>query len=277
GLYHLYRYRRWEDVRLVFIPEEEIAFFGGDPDNYEYPRWNYDVSFFRVYDDGAPAPTPDYFRWSKGGAKEGDLIFMSGNPGQTQPQLTVAPLRYQRDVVLPEWGLRLAEQRGFLAEFRRRGAEEARIAANKLYSVENNLKRAKGQARAVGAATFMAAREAAEKELRARVAADPARQAKYGAAWDEIEKATDAYLAFRVERRCLGGQRALSNPSDEAPWGFASKLFAAARTLVRGRGERKLPNGQRLTEFQDANLPSLTKNLLSEAPIYDALEMATLG
>ena len=80
GLYHLYRYRRWEDVRLVFIPEEAIAFFGGDPDNYEYPRWNYDVAFFRVYDDGAPAATPDHFGWSKGGAKEGDLIFMSGNP-----------------------------------------------------------------------------------------------------------------------------------------------------------------------------------------------------
>ncbi len=277
GLYHLYRYRRWEGVRLVFAPELAIAFFGGDPDNYEYPRWNYDVSFLRVYDGGRPAATPDYLRWSKAGAKEGDLIFMSGNPGKTSRQLTVAQLRYQRDVVIPEWGLRLAELRGFLTAFRQRGAEEARIASNKLNTAENSLKRAKGQARVLADPAFMAAREAAEKDLRARVAADPALQARCGAAWDEIAKATAAYLAFRVELRYLEDSRELSDPTDEAPWGFDSRLFAAARTLVRGRSERKLPAGERLREYQDAMLPELTRNLLSEAPIYPELEIATLG
>src|SRR5262249_15612614 len=229
GLYHLYRYRRWDDVRLVFVPEESIAFFGGDPDNYEYPRWNYDVSFLRIYDDGKPAATLDYFRWSKSGPKEGELIFMTGTPGKTNRQMTAAQLRYQRDVVIPEWGLRLAEQRGFLTAFRERGPESARIALGKLFTVENNLKRAKGQARVLADPAFVPAREAAEKELRARIAADPQKQALYGGAWDEIDKATRAFLEFRTELRYLEDSRELADPTDEAPWGFDSRLFVAAR------------------------------------------------
>jgi len=277
GLYHLYRYRRWEDVRLVFAPEESVAQFGGDPDNYEYPRWGYDLSFFRVYEDGKPAATPDYFRWSKAGAKEGDLIFMSGNPGRTSRLLTLAQLRFERDVVIPEWGLRLAEQRGYLVGFRQRSPEAARVALGKLLSAENNLKRAKGQGRALANPAFMAAREAAEKDLRARVAADPAKQARYGAAWDEIEKATNDYAGFRSELRFLEDSRELADPTEEAPQAFDSRLFAAARVLVRARTERKLPAEQRLREFQDASLPGLTKKLVSEAPISEELEIATLA
>ena len=277
GLYHLYRYRRWDDVRLVFAPEEAIASFGGDPDNYEYPRWAYDVSFFRVYENGKPAVTPHFFRWSKTGAQEGDLVFMSGNPGKTGRLLTVAQLRYQRDVVIPEWGLRLGEQRGYLLGFRQRGPEQARISLNKLLTVENNLKRAKGQWRVLADPGFMAAREKAEKELQARLAADPARQDRYGAAWDEVERATTAYLGFRTELRYLEDSRELVDPVEEAPWAFDSKLFAAARQLVRGRTERKLPPEHRLREFQEASLPTLTRNLFSTAPIHDELEIATLG
>ncbi|HKA90171.1 MAG TPA: S46 family peptidase [Haliangiales bacterium] len=277
GLHHLYRYRRWNDVRLVFVPEEAIAFFGGDLDNYEYPRWNYDVSFFRAYEDGKPAATPDYFRWSKGGAKEGDLIFMSGNPARTGRLLTVAQLRYQRDVVIPEWALRLAEQRGFLTGFAARGAEQARISLGKLLVVENNFKRARGQGRALADPAFMAAREAAEKELRARVAADPSAQGRFGAAWDDIDKATAGYVAFRSEMRYLEDSRELADPIDEAPWGFDSRLFVAARVLVRARVERALPAAQRLREFQDASLPALAQKLTSTAPIYPELEIATLA
>jgi hypothetical protein len=277
GLYHLYRYRRWSDVRLAFVPEDAIASFGGDPDNYEYPRWAYDVSFLRVYQDGKPAATPDFFRWSKSGAKEGDLIFMSGNPGRTSRLLTVAQLRYQRDVVIPEWGLRLAEQRGYLVGFRERGSEQARISLTKLLIVENNLKRARGQARVLASPSFMAAREAAERELRERIAADPDKRARYGGAWDEIDKATKAFLAFRSELRYLEDSRELADPIDEVPWGFDSRLFAAARVLVRARGERKLPADQRLREFQDASLPGLSKKLTSEAPISEELEIATLA
>jgi peptidase S46-like protein len=277
GLYHLYRYRRWDDVRLVFVPEEAVAFFGGDPDNYEFPRWDYDVAFFRVYDGDQPAATPDYFRWSKGGAREGDLIFMSGDPGRTSRLLTSAQLRYQRDVVLPEWGLRLAEQRGYLTAFRQRGPEAARTAANKLFAVENNLKRAKGQARVLADPAFLAARDAAEKQLRARVAADPARRARYGGAWDEIEKATKAYLGFRAELRYLEDAGELGDPVQRLAWGFDSRLFAAARTLVRASAERKLPDERRLRELQEASLPDVSRTLLSPAPIHAELEIATLA
>ncbi|HET9155350.1 MAG TPA: S46 family peptidase, partial [Myxococcaceae bacterium] len=276
GLYHLYRYRRWSDVRLVFLPEYAIAQFGGDPDNYEYPRWGFDVSFLRVYEDGKPATTPEYFRWSRTGASEGDLVFMSGDPGKTLRLLTMAQLRYQRDVVIPEWGLRLSELRGYLQGFRQRGPEQARIALDALESVENNLKRAKGQWRVLSDPKFMADKERAEKTLRARASADP-RQKERSRAWDEIERATNEYLGFRSEFRYLEDQGELTNPVDEKPWGFDSRLFVAARELVRGRTERKLPSEQRLREFQDASLPALTSDLFSTAPVHAELETATLG
>jgi peptidase S46-like protein len=276
GLYNLYRYRRWNDVRLVFVSEDAISNFGGDLDNYEYPRWALDVAFLRVYEDGKPAATPEYFRWSRTGANEGDLVFMTGNPGKTLRLLTMAQLRYQRDVVIPEWGLRLSELRGYLQGFRQRGPEQARIALNALQSVENNLKRAKGQWRVLSDPKFMADREREEKTLRSRASADP-RQKERSRAWDEIERATSEYLGFRSELRYLEDQGELASPVAEKPWGFDSRLFVAARELVRARTERKLPSEQRLREYQDASLPALTSDLFSTAPVHAQLETATLG
>jgi hypothetical protein len=276
GLYHLYRYRRWNDVRLVLVSEDAISNFGGDLDNYEYPRWALDVAFLRVYEDGKPAATPEYFRWSKTGASEGDLVFMSGNPGKTLRLLTMAQFRYQRDVVIPEWGLRLSELRGYLQGFRQRGPEQARIGLGALQAVENNLKRAKGQWRVLSDPKFMADRERAEKALRSRVSADP-RQRERSGAWDEIDRATSEYLGFRTELRYLEDSAELANPVDEAPWAFDSRLFVAARELVRGRTERKLPSEQRLREYQDASMPALTSDLFSTAPVHAQLETATLG
>jgi hypothetical protein len=276
GLYHLYRYRRWTDVRLVVLPEDAISNFGGDPDNYEFPRWALDVAFLRVYDDGKPATTPEYFRWSRTGATEGELVFMSGDPGKTERLLTVAQLRYQRDVVIPEAGLRLAELRGYLEAFRQRGPEQARIALGDLQSVENNLKRAKGQWRVLSDAKFMAEKERAEKSLRARVNADPRQKERRGA-WDEVERATGEYLGFRSELRYLEDAGELVSPVSENPWGFDSRLFREARQLVRGRTERKLPSDQRRREFQDASLPAMTESLFSTAPVHAELETATLG
>lgn len=276
GLYNLYRYRRWTDVRLVFLPEDAISNFGGDPDNYEFPRWALDVAFLRVYEDGKPATTPEYFRWSKTGANDGDLVFMSGDPGKTQRLLTMAQLRYQRDVVIPEWGLRLAEMRGYLQGFRQRGPEQARIALGALQSVENNLKRAKGQWKVLSDPKFMAEKERAEKALRARVNADP-RQKDRSRAWDEIDRATTEYLGFRSELRYLEDSGELASPLQERPWAFDSQLFRLARQLVRSRTERKLPSEQRLRELQDASLPALMEGLFSPAPIHAELEAATLG
>ncbi|HET6984612.1 MAG TPA: S46 family peptidase, partial [Myxococcaceae bacterium] len=276
GIYDLYRYRRWTDVRLVFVPEDEIANFGGDPDNYEFPRWALDVAFLRVYDDGKPAATPEYFRWSRTGASDGDLVFMSGSPGKTLRLLTMAQLRYQRDVVIPEWGLHLAELRGYLEGFRQRGPEQARIALGALQGVENNLKRARGQWKVLSDPKFMADREHAEKALRSRVSADP-RQKERSRAWDEIDRATTEYLGFRSELRYLEDQGELASPVSEHPWGFDSRLFRVARQLVRARTERKLPSEQRLRELQDASLPALTSDLLSTAPVHAELESATLG
>jgi hypothetical protein len=276
GLYNLYRYRRWNDVRLVFVSEDAISNFGGDLDNYEYPRWALDVAFLRVYEDGKPAATPEYFRWSKTGASDGDLVFMSGNPGKTLRLLTMAQLRYQRDVVIPEWGLRLSELRGYLHGFRQRGPEQARIALNALQSVENNLKRAKGQWRVLSDPKFMADRERAEQTLRARVSGDP-RQKDRSRAWDEIERATNEYLGFRIELRYLEDSGELANPVAEKPWAFDSGLFVAARELVRARSERKLPSDQRLREYQEASLPALTSDLFSPVPVHAELETAALG
>jgi len=276
GLYHLYRYRRWTDVRLVFFSEDAISNFGGDLDNYEFPRWALDVAFLRIYEDDKPATTPEFFRWSRTGASDGDLVFMSGNPGKTLRLLTMAQLRYQRDVVIPEWGLRLSELRGYLQGFRQRGPEQARIALNALQLVENNLKRAKGQWRVLSDPRFMADRERAEKTLRARVSGDP-RQRDRSRAWDEIERATSDFLGFRIELRYLEDSGELASPVEERPWAFDSRLFRAARQLVRGRTERALPSDQRLREFQDASLPALTSDLFSTAPVHAELEVATLG
>ena len=276
GVYNLYRYRRWTDVRLVVLPEDAISNFGGDPDNYEFPRGALDVAFLRVYDDGRPATTPEYFRWSRTGATEGDLVFMSGDPGKTERLLTMAQLRYQRDVVIPEAGLRLAELRGYLQGFRQRGPEQARIALGDLQSVENNLKRAKGQWRVLSDPSFMAEKERAEKALRARVNGDP-RQKERTRAWDEIDRATSEYLGFRSELRYLEDAGELVSPVEENPWGFDSRLFRAARELVRARTERRLPTEQRLREFQEASLPALTESLFSTAPVHAELETATLG
>lgn len=277
GLYHLYRYRRWDDVRLVFAPEEAMAAFGGDPDNYEFPRWAFDVSFLRLYENGQPARTPQYMRWSRRGAQDGQLVFVSGNPGRTSRLLTVAQIEAQRDLIVPETAIRLAEERGFLAEFRRRGPEQARIGLGPLLEVENNLKRAKGQFGMLVDPRFMAARREAEKELRARVAGDPARQRRFGGAWRAIESALAAYRPYRKAFLYLEDGRELARVTEEAPRAFDSKLFRYARALLRGAAERRLPADRRLREFGDAQLAGYERRMASTAPIHAELEIATLG
>lgn len=276
GLYHLYRYRRYDDVRLVFAPEDGAAFFGGDPDNYEFPRWNLDVAFLRAYEGGRPARTPQHLRLSRSGAREGDLVLLLGSPGRTERLMTTAQLESERDVALPDALAHLSELRGMLREFQRRGPEARRVATTKLYGVENNLKRVRGQLALLSDRRFFSARAEAERRLRQEVAQaaeapgagrdkDPSLRAAAGA-WDEIAAAVEAFRPHRAAYLHLEGGR-----------GLDSRLFRFARTLVRGAKERGRPSELRLKEFQDAALPELAQDLLGEVPIDDELEIATLG
>jgi len=265
GKYNLYKYRRFQDVRLVFAPEHAIAFFGGDPDNFEFPRYDLDVSFVRVYQDGKPAQIANYFKWSKGGAKEGELTFVSGHPGRTSRGLTVAELEYQRDVAMPKMLLTLAEVRGMINEFQKRGHEQQRISNNMKFGVENGLKAIKGRQEALVDKKFFASKVAAEQELRQKVDANPELKKKYGAAWDEIAKAQEQLKGIRKELGYI-----------EQGQGFGSQLYNIAKALVRAADELPKENGQRLREFTDAGLPAFKAQVLSPAPIYPELEIARL-
>jgi hypothetical protein len=261
GLYHLYKYRKYRDVRLVFAPEFQIAFFGGDPDNFMFPRYDLDVSFMRVYENDKPASTPDHFKWSVGGPKEGEVTFVSGHPGNTSRLLTVSELEFRRDVEFPWRLLYIAELRGILTEFARRGPEQKRISQKDFFYLENSYKARQGMFQALLDKDFFAKKTAAEHALKASVAKDPAKQKLYGAAWDEIAKAQKALKAIYTPLMTI-----------ERGYGFHSELFDIARTLVRGAEERTKPDAKRLREFRDSALPGLEHELFSPAPIYPELE-----
>jgi hypothetical protein len=265
GIFNLYKYRRFQDVRLVFAPELAIAFFGGDPDNFNFPRYDLDVSFLRIYENEKPAKTDQYFHWSPEGAKDGELSFVSGNPGGTSRLDTVAQLEYQRDVALPSNLLRLAELRGLLTDFADRGAEFKRISSRTLFRTENSFKGLFGRDQSLLDKAFFASKVAAEQEFRSKINLDPAKKKAYGGAWDALAKA----------------QADLKNIRDrlvyvEQSSGFQSDLYAIARALVRSVEELPKPNEKRLREYADSALPALKQRLFSPAPIYDDLEISTL-
>jgi len=265
GIYNLYKYRRYQDVRLVFAPEEAIAFFGGDPDNFEFPRYDLDVSYMRVYRDGNPLDTgANYLRYAAADAKPGDLTFTSGHPGTTHRLDTVASLEFRRDVTLPKTLFLLSEQRGMLTQFSTQGAEQARIARDPLFGVENGLKANKGRFAALVDPTIIRNRAASEQALRAKVDADPALKAQYGAVWDNIRSTLDRFRNIRDRYTFMEGS------------GFKSQLFDQATTLVRYAAEAKKPDEARLPEYTTANFPIVRQSILSTAPIYPELEKLTL-
>jgi hypothetical protein len=265
GVYNLYKYQRYQDVRLVFAPELAIAFFGGDPDNFNFPRYDLDVSFLRVYRNDKPARMDHYLKWSAGGAREGELTFVSGHPGGTSRLLTVAQLENLRDVTTPERLLRLAEIRGLLTEYQRRGPEQKRTAGHLLFGVENSLKAIRGRHKALVDQRFFGTLAAEERKLKDAVAKNPEWQKSYGGAWDGIARAVDTFEGFRKAYNQL-----------ELGTGFSSDLFSHARTLVRGAEERPKPIEKRFREFRDSAIPAVTQRLFSQAPIHDELEIATL-
>ncbi len=266
GVYDLYKYRRYQDVRLVFAPEASIAFFGGDPDNFEFPRYGFDVSFLRVYADGKPLDTSaSFLRYAKVDARVGDLVFTSGNPGSTDRLQTVAQLEDQRAVALPRDIAWYSEERGLLTQFAAESPERARIARTVLSEIENVLKAEKGMFAALMDPRIIHDRAVSEQALRAKVDADATLRRQYGAAWEGIRATLERYRAQDDRLFLLAGTR-----------GFASELLQHARELVRHAAEKVKPDGERLADYTEAGFPELRQRLLSDAPIYPELEKLRL-
>ena len=266
GQYNLYRYKKYTDVRLVFVPEFQAAFFGGDPDNFNFPRFNIDMALVRVYENDQPVRSDNYFKWSTTGPKEGSLVFVTGNPGSTSRLNTVAHLEELRDTSIPII-IRLLERReAMLKKYMTMGEEQTRQAQNELNSIQNSLKVYRGQLAGLKDPSLLARKTKEEQALRKSIAANPERQKLYGDAWDAIAKAHKTYPSYIRERRIF-----------EQLGGFNSTLFNFARTLVRLAGENEKPNAERLPEYTDARRASLELALYSPAPIHEDFEKLKLA
>src|SRR5882724_1276765 len=266
GQCYLYRYKQYTDVRLVFAPEFAIAFFGGDPDNFMFPRYDLDMALFRVYENDKPLKVENYFKWSKEGAKDGDLVFVPGNPGSTARLNTVAHLEYLRDNGLPFVVKLLNREHDLLARYRSQGEEQSRRAQEDFFGIENSLKALRGELEGLQDKTLIAKKAKAEEELRRTVAADPKKQKEYGDAWDNIAKGRAGLKSYYRQFSLVGNGAA-----------FNSELFGVARALVRLAAESAKPNAERLPEFTDARRASLELSLYSPAPIYDDFEKVKLA
>ena len=263
--YHLYLYRTFTDVRLVFAPEFDAAFYGGDTDNFTFPRYCLDMTIWRVYDNGKPFQSKSYLPWSTTGLKEGDAVFTSGHPGTTQRLNTVAHLEFLRDQALPLSISAFTQIRESLDGYRKQGAEQARQANDEFFGIENSLKSWNGQIGGLNDTATMNKKRVDEKALRDRVDATPELKAKYGDAWDQVAKARAGLLPYNVERVFF-----------ESGLGFYTQYFTLARTLVRWTDESARPNGQRLPEYSDARKAAIERQIGSEAPIYPGVEQAKL-
>jgi hypothetical protein len=263
--YHLYRYRRYSDIRVVFAPEQQIAFFGGDPDNFEYPRYDFDVYFFRVYDQGKPIHVEHFLKWSQSGAQEHELVFVAGHPGPTERLNTVAALDYQRQTGFPYLLERLDRLEVLLSAWSGRSDENARQAKELLFPVQDGRKARDGGLAGLLDPSLLAKKTAEEQQLRAAAARDPALKEAVPA-WDRIAVA-EQVRAAEIRRFC----------TLEEGDGFNSTLFSWARTLVRAAEESPKPDRDRLSEYTTARRPTLELALFSADPIYKAYETVKLA
>ena len=261
--YWLYRYKKYTDVRLVFAPEQTIAFFGGDPDNFTYPRYDFDIALFRAYENNAPVASRDFLKWSANGAADGELVFVSGHPGSTDRLATVAQLESERDVVYPISIDVVTRRINVLRKYGELGPEQARQAANTRFSLENALKAYKGEFEGLQDAKLMDKKRQDERDFRARIDASREWKAQYGEAWDAIASAEkinrSLYKASRFQQ--LRG----------------SSLAALATSLVRYIEEKQKPDPERLNGYHDAQLPALELQLFSPAPVYPGLDETLLA
>ena len=264
GIYSLYRYRRFNDIRLVMAPEESIAFFGGDPDNFTYPRYDLDLTLLRVYENGQPYQPTDYLRWSAAGAGEGELVFVVGNPGSTGRLNTVAQMDFLRDVGYPAT---LATYKRLLAIYpilEKTDTSAARRYQNDIFGIANSQKAVTGYRAGLLDTASMATKRAFERELRARVAANPQLQAQYGGAWDAIARAQAELASFSPQLRYYG-------------FGGNSQLLQLAAGLVRVATEAGKPDSARLTQYRGAGLENIKRQIVAPNPIDTAYERLAIA
>jgi peptidase S46-like protein len=266
GIYNLYKYKRYTDARLVFAPEFAIGQFGGDPDNFNFPRYDFDVGLLRVYENDKPIASPDYLHWSRNGSKAGDLVFVPGNPGGTSRELTMSQLQFERDHAFPAEMPMLSEFRGQLEQYITRGPEQARTANEILFFVANQFKADYGRQGALLDTQFWDLKTSQEQKLRAAVAANPQLQAQYASAWDDISSL-----------QVLRAQLATRYASTGGNFFFSFGLLGDAFTLVRAATERTKPNGDRLPEFTDQALVAVKEELSAPIPVHKDLEELQLA
>jgi V8-like Glu-specific endopeptidase len=266
GKYALYKFRKYEDVRLAFAPEFQAAFFGGDPDNFNFPRYALDAAFLRAYEDGKPVSTPNHLKWNPEAPAEGEVTFVAGNPGSTSRLLTMSQLERLRDQQIPVTLIQGSELRGRLVEYSTTGEEEKRVALDPIFGLENSFKVYYGQQGALTDPAFMGKKRAEETELRQRVAADAALAERIGDPWADLEKvqttARDLYLPYRQLEGNAGG---------------GSTLYSYARAIVRASKERAKPVAERRAGYADSDIAALGRRLASEAPIAKGVEEIQLS
>jgi hypothetical protein len=267
GLYHLYRAKKYTDVRLVFAPEQQIAFFGGDADNFEFPRYNLDICFFRAYENGRPARVPHHLVWAAKPVAAGDLVFVSGHPGHTDRASTVRELVAMRDRRIPFTLATLNRLEVMLDAYGDEGPEERRQAMEDLFGVQNSRKAQEGVLAGLLDPRLMQRKREAEARLRDRLAASrPAGGPARPSPFDRIEQAEEQVAKVAVRHALL-----------EGGVGFNSRYFANARTILRAAAEATRPSGERLREYRDSNRESLELQLFSGEPIHDSLEIVKLA
>jgi hypothetical protein len=264
GMYSLYRYRRFNDVRLVMAPEGDIAFFGGDPDNFTYPRYDLDLTLLRVYENGQPYAPTDYLKWSGAGAIENELVFVVGNPGSTGRLNTLSQMDFYRDLQYPPQLAAYKRLLAIYAELARTDTSAARRYQNDVFGVANSQKAVTGYRAGLLDTLSMAKKRAFERELRARIAADPKLEAQYGGTWDAISKAEGELASFYPQLRYYG-------------FVGGSTLLPMAAQIVRIASESGKPDSARLAPYRGQGIANMTGRLSGPVPIDTAFERLALA
>ena len=264
GMYSVYRYRRFNDVRLVMAPEGDIAFFGGDPDNFTYPRYDLDLTLLRVYENGQPYAPTDYLKWSPAGAIENELVFVVGNPGSTGRLNTISQMEFLRDIGYPASLAAFKRALAIYAELARTDTSAARRYQNDVFGVANSQKAVTGYRVGLLDTLSMAKKRSFERELRARIAADPKLQAQYGGTWDAIAAAQRELATFSPQLRYTG-------------FGGGSTLLPFAAQIVRIASESGKPDSARLAPYRGQGITTMTANLSRKVPIDTAFERLAIA